>query len=117
MDIRVRGVHVGVDAELRGFVEMHVERALHRIFQQQAVSVEVHLVDTNVAKGGEDLAARLTLHVPGAPALHVEEVSDDVHKAVVGACDRLERAAKRLLEKRHHHPGEPALRDMPVDEA
>jgi putative sigma-54 modulation protein len=116
MEVRVRGVHVNVDEGLRTFVEMHVERALQRIFQQQAVVVEVHLVDTNGPKGGVDKAARVTLHVPGAPPIHVEEVSDEVRKAVLGACERLERAAKRWLDKHHHHAGEPALRDIPVEE-
>jgi putative sigma-54 modulation protein len=117
MEVRVRGVHVNVDEGLRAFVQTHVERALQRIFQQQAVEVDVHLVDTNGPKGGVDKSARVTLHVPGAKAMHVEEVSDDVRKAVVGACERLERAAKRWLDKHHHHPGEAALRDIPVDES
>jgi ribosomal subunit interface protein len=117
MEIRVRGVHVEVDAGLRSFVESHVERALHRISQEQAVSVEVHLVDTNVTKGGVDQAARVTLHVPGAPSIHVEEVSTTMRNAVVGACEHLERAANRLLDKRHHHPGETALKDFPVEES
>ena len=106
-----------VDESLRSFVELHVERALNRIFQQQAVQVEVHLVDTNGAKGGVDQAARVTLRVPGVPAIHVEETSDDVRKAVVGACDRLERAAKRWLDKHHHHAGSAALADLPVEES
>ena len=41
----------------------------------------------------------------------------DVRKAVVGACERLERAAKRLLDKRHHHAGEAALKDFPVEDS
>jgi putative sigma-54 modulation protein len=117
MQLLVRGVHVEVDESLRSFVELHVERALNRIFQQQAVQVEVHLVDTNSAKGGVDQAARVTLRVPGVPAIHVEETSDDVRKAVVGACDRLERAAKRWLDKHHHHAGGEALADLPVEES
>jgi len=116
MEVRVRGVHVTVDAELKSFVALHVERAVLRLFQGQSVSVDVHLVDTNVTKGGVDEAARLTLHVPGLPSLHVEEVSDDVRKAVVLACERLERAAKRLLDKRHHHAGEAALKDFPAED-
>ncbi len=116
MEVRVRGVHVTVDEGLRSFVQVHVERAVLRLFQTQAVSVDVHLVDTNVTKGGVDQAARLSLHVPGLPPLHVEEVSDDVRKAVVGACERLEHAAKRLLDKRHHHAGEVALKDVPTEE-
>lgn len=117
MEVRVRGVHVDVDAGLRSFVELHVERALQRIFQRQAVSVEVHLVDTNGPKGGVDKAARVTLVVPGLPPMHVEEVSDDIRKAVLGACVRLERAAKRWLDKHHHHAGEVALADLPVEES
>jgi len=117
MQLLVRGVHVEVDETLRSFVEVHLERALGRIFQQQAVQVEVHLVDTNTAKGGVDQSARITLRVPGVPAMHVEETSDDVRKAVVGACERLERAAKRWLDKHHHHAGGAALADLPVEES
>jgi ribosomal subunit interface protein len=117
MEVRVRGVHVDVDAGLRSFVELHVERALQRIFQGQAVSVEVHLVDTNRPKGGVDKAARVTLSVPGLPAMHVEEVSDDIRKAVLGACVRLEHAAKRWLDKHRHHAGEVSLADLPVEES
>jgi putative sigma-54 modulation protein len=116
MQVLVRGVHVNVDEELRSFVGLHLERALHRIFQQQAVQVEVHLVDTNGAKGGLDQEARVTLRVPGIPAIHVEEVSDEIRKSIVGACARLERAAKKWLDKHHDHHGGPALADLPVDE-
>ncbi len=116
MQLLLRGVHVDVDESLHSFVEVHLERALHRIFQTQAVSVEVHLVDTNTAKGGVDQSARLTLRVPGVPAFHVEETSDDVRKAVVGACERLQRAAKRWLDKHHHHAGGAALADLEVEE-
>ena len=117
MQVRVRGVHLEVDSGLRSFVELHVERALQRIFQEQALSVEVHLVDTNGPKGGVDKAARVTLAVPGLPALHVEEESDDVRKAVLGACERLERVAKRWLDKHHHHAGSASLSDLPVEES
>ncbi|HMK71795.1 MAG TPA: ribosome-associated translation inhibitor RaiA [Myxococcaceae bacterium] len=117
MQVLVRGIHVNVDEGLREFVELHLRRALDRIFQQQAVQVEVHLVDTNgAAKGGVDKAARVTLHVPGLPAIHVEEVSDDVRKAAVGAADRLERAAKRWLDKHHHHAGGQTLADVAPEE-
>jgi putative sigma-54 modulation protein len=116
MQILVRGVHVDVDDKLRDFVELHLDRALDRIFQQQAVQVEVHLVDTNGAKGGMDKEARVTLRVAGVPPIHIEEVSTDIRKAVIGACDRLERAAKRWLDKHHHHAGGQSLADLPVVE-
>jgi len=117
MQVLVRGIHVDVDEGLREFVELHLRRALDRIFQQQAVQVEVHLVDTNGAvKGGMDKEARVTLRVPGLPSIHVEEVSDDVRKAVTGAADRLERSAKRWLDKHHHHAGGPSLADVSREE-
>jgi putative sigma-54 modulation protein len=116
MQVLVRGIHVNVDEGLRAFVELHLHRALDRIFPQQAVQVEVHLVDTNGAKGGVDKEARVTLRVPGLPAIHVEEVSDDVRKAAVGAADRLERVAKRWLDKHHHHAGGQTLADVAPEE-
>ncbi len=116
MQLLVRGVHIDVDDALRDFVEVHVHRALDRILAQDPVQLEVHLVEENGGKGGQDQTCRLTLHVPGHPALHIEEGSDDIHKAVVVASERLERAAKKYVDKRHHHAGGTSLADLPGEE-
>jgi ribosomal subunit interface protein len=116
MRLLVRGVHIDVDDGLRDYVELHMRRALERVLAQaQSAQVEVHLVDTTGEnKGGMDKEVRVTVHVPGAPSLHVTETSDEIHRAVAIACDRVERAAKKYLERRHPRGGE-SIADLPTD--
>ena len=79
MQLLVRGVHIQVTDALREYCEVHLGRALDRVLgHEPAVQVEVHLVDTTGEnKGGMDKEARITVHVPGHPALHVTEQSDE----------------------------------------
>ncbi|HTS79717.1 MAG TPA: ribosome-associated translation inhibitor RaiA [Myxococcaceae bacterium] len=115
MQLLVRGVHIQVTDALREYCEIHMRRALDRVLgQEPAVQVEVHLVDTNESKGGMDLEARVTVHVPGHPALQVTERSDEIHRAIAAASDRIERAAKKYLDRKHDHSG-PSLADLPTD--
>jgi len=107
MQLIVRGVHIQVTDALREYCEVHLGRALDRVLGgEPAVQVEVHLVDTTGEnKGGVDKEARITVHVPGHPALHVTEQSDEIHRAI---------AAKKYLERRHDHSG-PSLADLPTE--
>jgi ribosomal subunit interface protein len=116
MQLLVRGVHIQVTDALREYCEVHLGRALDRVLgHEPAVQVEVHLVHTKGEnKGGMDKEARVTVHVPGHPALHVTETSDEIHRAIAAACDRVERAAKKYVEKRHDHSG-PSLADLPTE--
>jgi len=116
MQLLVRGVHIQVSDALREYCEVHLGRALDRVLgREPAVQVEVHLVDTTGEnKGGMDKEARITVHVPGHPALHITEQSDEIHKAIAAASDRVERAAKKYLDRRHDHSG-PALADLPTE--
>ena len=116
MQLLVRGVHIPVSDALREYCEVHLGRALDRVLgNKSAVQVEVHLVDTTGEnKGGMDKEARITVHVPGHPALHVTEQSDEIHRAIAAASDRVERAAKKYQDRRHDHSG-PSLADLPTD--
>ena len=116
MQLLVRGVHIQVTDALREYCEAQMDRALDRVLgREPAVQVEVHLVDTTGEnKGGMDKEARITVHVPGHPALHVTESSDEIHRAIAAASDRVERAAKKYQDRRHDHSG-PSLADLPTD--
>ena len=116
MQLLVRGVHIQVTDALREFCEIDLGRALDRVLgREPAVQVEVHLVHTTGEnKGGMDKEARVTVHVPGQPALHITETSDEIDRAIAAACDRVERAAKKYVERRHDHSG-PSLADFPTE--
>jgi putative sigma-54 modulation protein len=116
MRLLVRGVHIAVDDGLRQYVEVHMRRALERVLAHEpSAQVEVHLVDTTGEnKGGMDKEVRVTMHLPGAPSVHITETSNDIHRAVAIASDRVERAAKKYLERRHPRGGE-SIADLPTD--
>jgi ribosome-associated translation inhibitor RaiA len=54
------------------------------------------------------------MHLPGAPSVHITETSNDIHRAVAIASDRVERAAKKYLDRRHPRGGE-SIADLPTD--
>jgi ribosomal subunit interface protein len=116
MRLLVRGVHIVVDEGLRKYVEIHMHRALDRVLSHEpSAQVEVHLVDTTGEnKGGMDKEVRVTVHLKGAPSLHITERSDEIHRAVAIASDRVERAAKKYLDRRHPRGGE-SIADLPTD--
>jgi ribosomal subunit interface protein len=104
MQVRVKGVHVAVSDAWRARVEEKLAGPLRRLVRNPAAELEVHLVDANGPKGGEDKEVRLTLHLPGARAIHVEQAAADAYTALDLVKDRLERAVKRELE-RMREPG------------
>ena len=103
MKVVVRGVHVTLTEGLKNHVQEQLADPLERLFPQEAVELEVHLVDNSGSKGGPDKECRVTFHIPGASAIHLSEASEDFFKSVSVASDRLDHAAKRFLERRHQH--------------
>ena len=58
----------------------------------------------NGNKGGVDKECHLTLHMPGAKTIQIEETTPDSYASLDAASDRLVRAAKKELE-RMRRPG------------
>jgi len=104
MKVLLKGVHVPLSEAWKARVEERLAEPLRRLVHNPAAELEVHLVDANGPKGGEDKEVRLTLHLPGARAIHVEQAAADAYTAVDLVKDRLERAVKRELE-RMREPG------------
>jgi len=104
MQVRVKGVHVALSDAWRERVEQRLAEPLRRLVHNPAAELEVHLVDANGPKGGVDKEVRVTLHLPGTRALHVEQAAVDAYTALDLVKDRLERAVKRELE-RMREPG------------
>ena len=106
MKVNLRGVHVHLGDRMKEHVQSHLIDPILAFYDDEAAEIEVHLRDAS-AKGGVDKECKVTLHIPGSSAIHVEEVSDDFFKSIDLCRDRLENAVKRELEKRRKGSGHP----------
>jgi ribosome-associated translation inhibitor RaiA len=99
MRLSIHTQHLWLPPDLPAFLEKHVTRPLARIFDDAAAELSIHLGDARPRRGGVDQECRLSFRMPGARTLHVENVEDDVHKALLGATERLKRLVRRELSK------------------
>src|SRR5512146_836463 len=99
MRLTIHAHHLTLPPDLPGFLEKHVTRPLARIFDDSAAELAVHLGDERPRRGGVDQECRLSFRMPNARTLHVEAIEDDLHKALLGAADRLKRLVRRELSK------------------
>lgn len=99
MKVNLRGVHLELTDALKNHVQKHLVEPIEHFYDSEAAEIEIHLRDTNGPKGGQDMECSVTVRVPRSQSIHVTEVSDDIYKSVDLARDRVERAAKRTIEK------------------
>jgi len=107
MNVLIHGVHFSLSDNTKAYVNEHLVAPLEHILRDSAGEIEVHLVDTNGPKGGEDKECRVTVRLPGLPSVHVEEASASIFQSIDACRDRLETAVKRSRERRRdlHHAG------------
>jgi putative sigma-54 modulation protein len=90
------------------YLAEHVTRKAHQHlsrFGHRVDAVEARLSDVNGPRGGRDKRCRLTVHVLGAPPVHVEELHQDLYAAIDLALARGAQAVGRSIERaRQHHP-------------
>ena len=104
MRVIIKGVHLALSDAYRQRVEERLVAPLARVVGNPAALLELHVVDINGPRGGEDKEVRATLHLPGTRALHVEQAAQDAYTALDLLKARLERAVKRELG-RMREPG------------
>ncbi|HZH04359.1 MAG TPA: HPF/RaiA family ribosome-associated protein [Myxococcaceae bacterium] len=102
MRAEIRGVHLSLTEDIKEFVEKHLIAPFEHFYQDEAAEMVVTLRDSNGPKGGLDKECRVTVHLPHINTIQITEASEDIYKSVCFARDRLERVAKRQLEK--HRP-------------
>jgi ribosome-associated translation inhibitor RaiA len=99
MRLSIHTQHLTLPPDLPAFLEKHVTRPLARMFDDAAAELSIHLGDQRPRRGGVDQECRLSFRMPGTRTLHVESVEDDLHKALLGAVERLKRLVRRELGK------------------
>ncbi len=112
MKVIVKGVHLKVSPRLREFVEAHLAEPIGTFYDSEAAELQVHLVDINGPKGGEDKECRVTVFMPGFSPIHVVEATDNIYKSVALVRERVERLAKKELGRLRKHSGHPVSKPL-----
>lgn len=111
MKVNVRGVHLTLSDSIKQHVQKHLVDPIEHFYDSEAAELEVHLRDNNGPKGGVDKECSVTVRVPHGQSIHITEVAEDIYKAIDLARDRVEKSAKRLVERSQDKRHE----DNPVD--
>ncbi len=101
MRVIVRGQHVQLNDSMRDTIDRRLAFALSR-FAERIRSTEVQLADINGPRGGVDKRCTITVRIPGAGPVVIEDEDASFHAAVARAFDRLERAVARVLDRRRN---------------
>ncbi|GMU09091.1 ribosome hibernation-promoting factor, HPF/YfiA family [Corallococcus caeni] len=112
MKVLLRGVHLGLNDNLKQYVDTHLVAHIERFAEDEASEIDIALVDINGPKGGVDKECRVTVRMPGLEAVHVTETSETLFQAIDATRDRLEKAIKRAVERRRQGTGNSG---MPFD--
>ncbi len=112
MRLSIHSHHLTLPPDLPAFLQKHVTRPLVRLFDDPAAELAVHLGDERPRRGGVDQQARLSFRIPNARTMHVEAISDDLHKALLEAADRLKRLVRRELSKMRAPSRKPVHRPL-----
>jgi putative sigma-54 modulation protein len=99
MKLIIQGKQLRLSRGLKSYAQRHVVGPLNRFYDNEAAELRVELGDANGRKGGVDKECHLTLHMPGARTIQIEETTPDPYASMDAAADRLVRAAKKELER------------------
>lgn len=99
MKVYLRGVQLELTDAMKAHVQKHLVEPIEHFYDSEAAEMEVHLRDVNGPKGGRDMECSVSVRVPHGQTIHVTEVSDDIYKSIDLARDRVEKAAKRQIER------------------
>lgn len=96
-----------IDNYVRDRIELVVGRFAERIGH-----IDVHLIDENGAKGGEDKVCAIDIKLTPRGNLHVRAKHDNLYRAIVKAVHRAETVVAKAVDKghrghevRHRHGG------------
>jgi putative sigma-54 modulation protein len=99
MKVIIQGKHLRLSPGLKTYAHDHVALPLNRFYDNEAAELRIELGDANGSKGGVDKECHLTLHMPGARTIQIEETTTDAYASMDAAADRLVRAAKKELQR------------------
>lgn len=113
-NIRVTGVSLDQDERA------YIRRRLGERLGKHAASIErvtVRIEDVNGPRGGVDQACRIKVVLSGLPSVVFEHKAASLKPAVTGALTGVERAVRRVVERRRMRPAAPSAPESQQSES
>ncbi len=111
MKVLITGKQLKLSEGLKRYAEKHVVRPLRRFYDNEAAELRVEMGRISGSRG-EAQECHLTLHMPGAKTIQIEESLPDLFGCLDVAGDRLARSAKRALERMRQPKGHHKYRPL-----
>src|SRR5262245_37581956 len=105
MKVVISDKQLRITEVLREYVGKHLVEPLTRFYDNQAAELRVEFENSRPRRSGEDIVCHLTLHLPEARKLHVEESTQDKRASLDTANEKLIRAVHKELERMRQPPG------------
>jgi ribosomal subunit interface protein len=99
MKVLLRGVHLPLTDGLRAYVKKHLLDPLAHFYRHEAAEIDIQLKDRTGPHRGDGMECSVTIHMPWHATLHIRESGEDMYRCISFVRDRLERVAKRELER------------------
>jgi len=112
MKVIIQGKQMRLSAGIKNYAQEHVVAQLARFYDNEAAELRVELGDARGSKGGLDKECHLTLRMPGARTIQIEESTQDPYASLDVAGDRLIRAAKKEIERMRRPTGRHKYRPL-----
>ena len=85
MKVIIQGKQLRLSQGLKSYAQEHVVAPLNRFYDNEPAELRVELGDANGSKGGVDKECHLTLHMPGARTIQIEEATPDPYASMDAA--------------------------------
>lgn len=98
MQVRTMGNNFAMTPSLREYLEQCLRSAFSPA-RNRIAAIAVRLRDFNQPQGGRDMMCQVSVKIPGAPDVVVNEVQEDMYAAIDLAVKRAAYRAIRLLSR------------------
>jgi putative sigma-54 modulation protein len=112
MKVIIQGKQMRLSAGIKNYAHEHVVAQLERFYDNEAAELRVELGDARKSKGGLDKECHMTLRMPGARTIQIEESTQDPYASLDAAGERLIRAAKKEIGRMRRPPGRHKYRPL-----
>jgi putative sigma-54 modulation protein len=112
MKVIIQGKQMRLSQGIKNYAQEHIVSPLQRFYDNEAAELRVELGDARGSKGGLDKECHLTLRMPGARTIQIEEATQDPYASLDAAGDRLVRAAKKELGRMRRPKGRHKYRPL-----
>src|SRR3954471_22985623 len=112
MKVIIQGKQMRLSQGIKAYAQEHIVAQLERFYDNDAAELRVELGDARGSKGGLDKECHLTLRMPGARTIQIEESTQDPYASLDVAGDRLIRAAKKEIDRMRRPTGHHKYRPL-----